>query len=334
MNKFKRFEGVTDAVMKSVTSVMRQSSKAAYEEKNQDAQKMAARYESVRPKTDVEKSVRPIERMYAFMKPTKAAPKEETIAERVQMISEQMGTTPKTDKHKKLAAFVHPKDKITHADVLRARGVPAARGGSRGATSEETEQQTEEQIAEEETGEKLWPGTPAWKAKFGTDKERHELKFGKSDAKKLKPYGYRDDPEDSPMSAQTKGRGRPKKVRTNDTGVKEEVESIEELSKTTLASYAKKATSDARLKMATGKDFERIATQSRKPAYKASAATWEKRYKGDARKREAGTMKAIDRLAKEEFHADASVTETEDYLFSQEEIDRLSEIANSFNPQQ
>lgn len=81
---------------------------------------------------------------------------------------------------------------------------------------------------------------------------------------------------------------------------KEEVEEIEELSKATLASYAKKATRDARIKMATGKDFERIATKSRKPAYKAAAATWERRYKSDARKREAGVEKAIDRLAKEE----------------------------------
>jgi len=81
---------------------------------------------------------------------------------------------------------------------------------------------------------------------------------------------------------------------------KEEVEEIEELSKGTLASYAKKATRDARIKMATGKDFERIATSSRKPAYKAAATEWERRYKGDARRREAGVEKAIDRLAKEE----------------------------------
>lgn len=34
-------------------------------------------------------------------------------------------TTPKTDKHKKLAALAHPKDKITHKDVLVGRGVVA-----------------------------------------------------------------------------------------------------------------------------------------------------------------------------------------------------------------
>jgi len=94
----------------------------------------------------------------------------------------------------------------------------------------------------------------------------------------------------------------PFKSSPNDTRIKkEEVEEIEELSKSTLASYAKKATRDARITMATGKDFERIATKSRKPAYKAAAAaTWERKYKDDARRREAGVEKAIDRLAKEE----------------------------------
>ena len=75
---------------------------------------------------------------------------------------------------------------------------------------------------------------------------------------------------------------------------------IDELSKSTLASYAKKASHDARIKMATGKDFERISKTSKKPAYKASAQDWENRYKSDARRREAGVNKAIDKLAKEE----------------------------------
>jgi hypothetical protein len=81
---------------------------------------------------------------------------------------------------------------------------------------------------------------------------------------------------------------------------KEEVEPIDELSKSTLASYAKKASHDARIKMATGKDFERISITSKKPAYKAAASDWEQRYKSDARRREAGVNRAIDKLAKEE----------------------------------
>jgi len=85
---------------------------------------------------------------------------------------------------------------------------------------------------------------------------------------------------------------------------KEEVEELDELSKSTLASYAKKATHDARMKMATGKDFERVGANTRKPEYKAGAKKWEDKYKSDARRREAGTMKAIDRLAKEEVELD------------------------------
>jgi hypothetical protein len=85
---------------------------------------------------------------------------------------------------------------------------------------------------------------------------------------------------------------------------KEEVEELDELSKSTLASYAKKATRDARMKMAAGKDFERHAITSRKPEYKAGAKEWEDKYKSDARRREAGANKAIDRLAKEEVELD------------------------------
>jgi len=88
----------------------------------------------------------------------------------------------------------------------------------------------------------------------------------------------------------------------------EEVEELDELSKSTLASYAKKATHDARMKMATGKDFERVGANTRKPAYKAGAKKWEDKYKSDARRREAGTMKAIDRLAKEEVEQVAEAT--------------------------
>lgn len=88
----------------------------------------------------------------------------------------------------------------------------------------------------------------------------------------------------------------------------EEVEELGELSKSTLASYAKKASHDARMKMATGKDFERVGANTRKPEYKAGAKKWEDQYKSDARRREAGVGKAIDRLAKEEVDQVAEAT--------------------------
>ena len=54
------------------------------------------------------------------------------------------------------------------------------------------------------------------------------------------------------------------------------------------------------MKHGIGKDFERIKNSSRKPEYKQGAKEWEDKYKSDARRREAGVGKAIDRLAKEE----------------------------------
>lgn len=42
-----------------------------------------------------------------------------------QMLNEAAGSTPRTPKEKKLAAMAHPKDKITHKDVLVGRGVVA-----------------------------------------------------------------------------------------------------------------------------------------------------------------------------------------------------------------
>jgi hypothetical protein len=88
----------------------------------------------------------------------------------------------------------------------------------------------------------------------------------------------------------------------------EEVEELDELSKSTLASYAKKASHEARMKHGIGKDFERISKSSRKPEYKQGAKEWEDKYKSDARRREAGVGKAIDRLAKEEVELDEAMT--------------------------
>jgi hypothetical protein len=82
--------------------------------------------------------------------------------------------------------------------------------------------------------------------------------------------------------------------------MKEEAEQIDELSKDTLASYAKKATKDARMTQSIGKDFEASANKSRKPSMKDAAQSLADKYKSKSRSREAGIGKAIDRLAKEE----------------------------------
>ena len=114
---------------------------------------------------------------------------------------------------------------------------------------------------------------------------------------------YTPDPEPEHKTAQAHNKAVGRAIRQMS---KEEVE-LDELNKSTLASYAKKATHDARMKMATGKDFERVGANTRKPEYKAGAKKWEDKYKSDARKREAGVGKAIDRLAKEEFELDEKI---------------------------
>jgi len=85
-----------------------------------------------------------------------------------------------------------------------------------------------------------------------------------------------------------------------DDYMKEEVEELDELTKSTLASYAKKATKDARMQQSIGKDFEAQANKSRKSNMKDAAQSLADKYKSKSRSREAGIGKAIDRLAKEE----------------------------------
>ena len=119
-------------------------------------------------------------------------------------------------------------------------------------------------------------------------------------------------------------------------GVTEEAEQLDEIGDTpagrkALASYAKTASHDARMKMAAGKDFERHARTSRKPEYKAASKEWEDKYKSDARRREAGVHKAIDRLAKEEVELDEAINHLQMAKHHQalaKEHDRISDAAN------
>jgi len=109
---------------------------------------------------------------------------------------------------------------------------------------------------------------------------------------------YTPDPEPEHKTAQAHNKAVGRAIRQMS---KEEVE-LDELNKSTLASYAKKATHDARIQQSIGKDFE--ADRSRKPDMKAAAKELADKYKSKSRKREAGVGKAIDRLAKEEVELD------------------------------
>ena len=81
---------------------------------------------------------------------------------------------------------------------------------------------------------------------------------------------------------------------------KEEVEELDELSKTTLGSYAKKASRDAVITRKIGADFENQADKARSPGMKAASNELSQKYKSKSWKRRDGVDKAVDRLTKEE----------------------------------
>jgi aromatic ring hydroxylase len=105
--------------------------------------------------------------------------------------------------------------------------------------------------------------------------------------------------------------------------IEEDFEQIDELSKPTLASYAKKATKDARMQQSIGKDFEKQADKSRKPGMKDAAQSLADKYKSKSRSREAGVGKAVDRLAKEE------VANIQERSLSEPEMKKKEEVVKS-----
>jgi hypothetical protein len=82
--------------------------------------------------------------------------------------------------------------------------------------------------------------------------------------------------------------------------VKEEAEQIDELSKTTLGSYAKKATRDAVITRKIGADFEHQGKRAKSPGSKAASDELSQKYKSKSWQRRDGVDKAVDRLTKEE----------------------------------
>ena len=121
--------------------------------------------------------------------------------------SEGGGSEPKTDKHKKLAAMGHPKDKITHKDVLIARGVVA---------KEEAEIEEEAELEEGKETEQMM---------VKSFKPEVVKALDKRGVTKHAPYR---NPGLEKLAAQKKA-------------MKEDAEEqLDELSKSTLGSYVKK----------------------------------------------------------------------------------------------
>jgi hypothetical protein len=81
----------------------------------------------------------------------------------------------------------------------------------------------------------------------------------------------------------------------------EETEQIDELSKDTLSSYAKKASHDARIKQHVAADFKSKEAHARNPRKKETWGSIAKKYQSKAWKREDGHDKAVDKLAKESY---------------------------------
>jgi len=80
----------------------------------------------------------------------------------------------------------------------------------------------------------------------------------------------------------------------------EEVEQIDEISKSTLGSYVKSAARDVGASRKLAADFENKAEKSRKPSAKAAATRLSDKFKVTALKRHVGIGKAVERLTKEE----------------------------------
>ena len=86
----------------------------------------------------------------------------------------------------------------------------------------------------------------------------------------------------------------------NKTTTKEEVEELDELSNTTLGSYAKKATRDAIITRKIGADFEHQGKRAKSPGMKAASDELSQKYKSKSWQRRDGVDKAVDRLTKED----------------------------------
>jgi len=78
--------------------------------------------------------------------------------------------------------------------------------------------------------------------------------------------------------------------------MKEEVEEIEEISKKTLGSYIKKATTSYGSRERMGKEFERDAKETRSATDKKTNSRLADTFNKGAVKRKAGIMKATDKL--------------------------------------
>ena len=97
-----------------------------------------------------------------------------------------------------------------------------------------------------------------------------------------------------------KGKSYKEAVAASKVHVKEEVEELDELSRSTLGSYAKKATRDATITRKIAADFEHQGKRAKSPGMKAASDMLSQRYKIKSFKRRDGVDSAVNRLVKED----------------------------------
>lgn len=248
-------------------------------------------------------------------------------------------TTPKSHKEKKLAALAHPKDKITHKDVLVGRGV---------LKKEETEI---EEASKPGVTHVPFAGKPAAIVRTGDGaphkvftQDKHgpfyklkAMAYFKKSMEKLQREDVESDVDslteeqleevlkksdpagkwvsDFVHSKNPKFEGKSKKERMKQAlGAyyakqrNEEVEQIDELKKSTLASYTKKAAKDvAKRSDVLGQNLSKVFEPGMLDRYN--------KYKKKTEKRQGMIDKAVDKLAKEEIE------------FTDEELERIESIA-------
>jgi len=119
-------------------------------------------------------------------------------------------------------------------------------------------------------------------------------------AKRDKPNDFGDSPRYPQGKNLLKVRLKASQGKHTTPNLPEEIELIDELSKSTLGSYVKKAAADSTISRKIGADFENRANLKRSPYLKVAASELADKFKSDSRKRKANVDKAVDRLTKEE----------------------------------
>jgi hypothetical protein len=209
-----------------------------------------------------------------------------------------------SDKEKKLAAMGHPKDKVTHKDVLIGRGVLAK------------EELTLEDYSLEEIQDFMMSEDFEQLDELSKKTLKSYVKGAKADAK-----SNRADYEYTRTWDKDQAKGYVKQAQKREAGIakantrlaNEAVEELDELSKKTLGSYVKsaadRATHNRRMAVTSWERADRETDDNEKEKFNNFGQSQFKKYKN----RITGVGRAVDRLTKEDLDFTEAVDETIEY---------------------